>query len=79
MGQIAIYLDHELEKKVDRAARSEKISRSAWVKEAILKRIEEPGLPESWFKIWGSWEGKQSSEDLLKEVRKDSFESKVQQ
>ncbi|GEM_PF-3469656 len=75
MAQIAIYLNDELEQKVSRAAQNEKISRSAWVKEAILKHIEEPGLPESWFKVWGSWEDDKSPEEIFQEIRKGSFET----
>jgi predicted transcriptional regulator len=67
MGQIAIYLENELQKKMDQRAKREGKSRSAWVKEAIEEKIQS-GLPDSWFQVWGSWEDDRSSEAILEDI-----------
>jgi hypothetical protein len=67
MGQIAIYLENNLQKKLDQRAKRAGKSRSAWVKEAIEEKIR-AGLPDSWFKVWGSWEGDRNSEEILKDI-----------
>lgn len=67
MSQIAIYLDKETEKKLDRLAKKEGKSRSSWVKEAILEKMQ-TSLPETWFALWGSWEDNRSSEEILKDI-----------
>ncbi len=68
MSQIAIYIEPSLEKKLERAAKIEGKSRSAWVKEAILEKIN-ARLPEGWFKIWGSWEDTRSTEEILSDIK----------
>lgn len=67
MSQIAIYIEPELEKKLDRAARLEGKSRSAWVKEAILEKIN-ARLPEAWFKVWGTWEDDRTVDEILDDI-----------
>ena len=74
MSQLAIYIDETTQKKVDRAAKLEGKSRSSWVKEAILEKIE-GSIPESWFKLWGSWEDKRSTDEILKDIDKGYQES----
>lgn len=68
MSQIAIYIEPEIEKKLQRAAKLEGKSRSAWVKEAILEKIS-ARLPEGWFKVWGTWEDTRSAKEILEDIR----------
>lgn len=68
MSQIAIYIEPQLEKKLNRVARLEGKSRSAWVKEAILEKIN-ARLPEGWFKLWGAWEDNRSPEKILEDIK----------
>lgn len=75
MSQIAIYIEPPLEKKLSRAAKLEGKSRSAWVKEAILEKINAK-LPEGWFKVWGSWEDNRSPEKILKDVKSGYVEQR---
>lgn len=74
MGQIAIYLDDDLEKMVDRAAKLGQRSRSAWVKEAILEKIHGAKLTEAWFQLWGTWEDERSTEEILKDIDQGALE-----
>ncbi|MBI2336794.1 MAG: CopG family transcriptional regulator [Deltaproteobacteria bacterium] len=67
MGQIAIYLEDELQKKVDKLSKHEGKSRSAWVKEAIEQKMS-AGLPTSWFEIWGTWQDDRSPKKILQEI-----------
>ncbi len=62
---------------MEHAVKIERKSRSAWVKEAILQKIQS-GLPEGWFKLWGSWEDKRSPAKILKDIRSHQKESKRQ-
>lgn len=68
MAQIAIYIEPELEKKIECASKTAGKSRSAWVKEAIEEKIGR-GLSESWFSLWGSWEDTRSPEEILKDIK----------
>ncbi|MBF0493430.1 MAG: hypothetical protein HQM15_11710 [Deltaproteobacteria bacterium] len=75
MSQIAIYLEENIQKQLDRAVKLEGKSRSAWVKEAIVEKINS-GLPDSWFKLWGTWEDNRSPEEILKDIRSNNIGSK---
>lgn len=68
MPQLAIYLDHQTYKKMDRAVRASHASRSAWVREAIEDKINS-GITEDWFKLWGTWEDKRPVRKILKDIK----------
>lgn len=72
MSQIAIYIEPQLEKKLNRAAKLEGKSRSAWVKEAILEKIN-AHLPEGWFKVWGTWEDGRSTKEILEDIKSSGY------
>jgi hypothetical protein len=71
MSQIAIYLNDEVQKLLDRTAKKEGKSRSAWIKEAILDKVHKD-LPKSWFQVWGSWDDARSTEEIMKDIRTDT-------
>ena len=75
MSQIAIYVDDDLQTRMDRLARKEGKSRSQWVKEAILEKLSTNRFPEEWFRLWGTWEDTRSTEDILKEIDEGLLEA----
>ena len=68
MSQLAIYLDEETARMLDRAAKKEGVSRSAWAREAIRAALRNR-LPESFFEVLGSWEDGRSAEEILEDIR----------
>lgn len=54
MGQITIYLDEELEKKVRTASENGKVSRSRWIADVIRKHLEDE-WPAEVREAAGSW------------------------
>lgn len=74
MPQLAIYIDDKTQKKIDQAAKREGKSRSLWVKEAIVQKIE-GGIPESWFNLWGSWEDTRSTDEIIQDIKRGYQES----
>ncbi len=54
MGQVTIYLDHEIENKMKNAAKSDHISVSKWVSNIIREKISTE-WPEDVVKLAGSW------------------------
>lgn len=70
VSQIAIYLDDQTAKLVAKAAKREKLSRSAWIKKAVAAQLSNK-LPESFFAVLGSWEDERSPEDIVADIRRD--------
>ena len=54
MGQVTIYLDHEIENKMKNAAKSSHISVSKWVANIIQEKMSTE-WPEDVVKLAGSW------------------------
>ncbi|MBF0387817.1 MAG: toxin-antitoxin system, antitoxin component [Candidatus Omnitrophica bacterium] len=53
MAQLTIYLDDETLKRIEKSARQEKGSVSAWVKRRLTVSLEE-GWPAGYFDLFGS-------------------------
>jgi hypothetical protein len=68
MAQIAIYLDDETAHSVERAARRDGVSRSAWIRKAVKSQLAGQ-LPESFFAVLGTWEDSRSPEQILADTR----------
>lgn len=68
MPQLAIYLDEETTKQLTEASEREGISRSAWVKRAVQSRLKNR-LPDSFFKVLGTWEDDREPEQILRDLR----------
>jgi ribbon-helix-helix CopG family protein len=68
MPQLAIYLDEQTARLLDRAARREGISRSAWVRSVVRSRVTDR-LPDAFFAVLGRWEDGRSSEEILRDIR----------
>ncbi len=68
MNKITISLESDLKKRILEVAKLENTTQSDWIKEAILYRLGSK-LPDSWFKLWGTWEDDRSSEEILKDIK----------
>jgi hypothetical protein len=61
MPQLSIYLDETALKKVEKAAKLKNVSVSRWVRESLIRSLENE-WPENFFELFGS-------------IRDDSFRS----
>jgi predicted transcriptional regulator len=68
MPQLAIYLDEELARRLARAARAAKLSRSGFVSAALREKLDER-LPGSFFEALGSWQDTRTSGEILADIR----------
>lgn len=68
MTQLAVYLDEETATLLEEASQRAKISRSAWVREAIQSHLRNR-LPESFFATLGTWEDERGPEEILRDIR----------
>ena len=76
MSQVTLYLDADTEKKMRRAARAAGVSRSAWVIDAIRRKLGED-WPESFMNLAGAWKDFPSAEELRKGVGRDARRTKI--
>ena len=73
MGQITIYLDEELEKKVRTASENGKVSRSRWIADVIRKHLEDE-WPAEVREAAGSWTDFPAPEELRSGVEYETRE-----
>ena len=71
MPQLAIYVDDELSKKLKKAIKSSGKSRSKWVADMIKAKLDND-WPGGFFKLAGSWEGGETTDQIIATVRKGS-------
>jgi hypothetical protein len=69
MSQLAIYLDEKTARLLAKAARRDRLSRSAWVKKAVEAQLANR-LPESFFQVLGTWDDGRSPEEILADIRR---------
>ena len=55
MGQVTIYLEEEIEKKMVAAAKSAHLSKSKWISKVIQEKVSNE-WPQSIVDMVGSWE-----------------------
>ena len=70
MGQVTIYLDNELENKVQRLTKSMNISKSKWVANLIKEKIADE-WPESVKNLAGAWRDLPSVEEIREGLGED--------
>jgi len=70
MGQVTIYLDNELESKVQQLTKSMNISKSKWVAELIREKMAEE-WPESVKNLAGAWTDLPSAEEIREGLGED--------
>ncbi|MDY6951949.1 MAG: CopG family transcriptional regulator [Thermodesulfobacteriota bacterium] len=69
MPQLAIYIDEELSKKLNKAIEVSGKSRSRWVADVIKAKLADE-WPEDFFDLAGSWEGEETPEEILATIRR---------
>ena len=74
MLQLAIYIDDNLSKKLNKVIKISEKSRSKWVADLIKAKLKDE-WPEDFFKLAGSWEGKETPKDIMATIRKESLVS----
>lgn len=74
MGQITIYLDEELEKKVRTASEKEKVSRSRWIADVIRQHLNNE-WPAAVREAAGSWADFPALEELRAGVEYETREN----
>lgn len=74
MGQVAIYVDDKTMRRLDKAARKDGMSRSAWVRLAVEEKLRNR-LPESFFEILGTWEDARDADAILADIRAGNREA----
>jgi len=76
MGQVTIYLEDEIEKKMSAAAKSERVSKSKWVASLIKAKVASE-WPESIDRLAGAWKDLSSAEEgranLGQDVEREAF------
>jgi hypothetical protein len=74
MGQVAIYVNDKTIEKLDRAAKKDGMSRSAWVRMAVEEKLRNR-LPESFFETLGTWEDPRDADAILADIRTSTRET----
>lgn len=69
MPQLAIYIDDNLSKKLNKAIKVSGKSRSKWVSDLIKAKLEDE-WPEDFFELAGSWVGEETPEEIMATIRK---------
>ena len=69
MPQLAIYIDDNLSKKLNKAIKVSGKSRSKWVADLIKAKLEDE-WPEDFFELAGSWVGEETPEEIMATIRK---------
>ena len=69
MPQLAIYIDDELSEKLNKAIKASGKSRSKWVADLIASTLRDE-WPEDFFELAGSWEGEETPEEIMANIRR---------
>ena len=78
MAQLAVYIDDNLSKRLDRAAKSSGKSKSKWIADAIEKSLDDQ-WPQGFFNLAGSWKDDESPEEILRRIRKGMESSETRE
>jgi predicted transcriptional regulator len=68
MAQLAIYLEDQLAKRLDKAVKASGQSKSRWVAKAIERSLQDH-WPDGFFDLAGKWQDDKSPEEIIKEIR----------
>ena len=69
MTQLAIYIDDQLSKRLDKVVKVSGKSKSKWVSEAIKMALQDQ-WPEGFFKLAGSWEDDVGPDEIMGRIRR---------
>ena len=73
MPQMAIYLDEQLARRLEKAVKVSGKSKSRWVAEAIKRSLEDQ-WPDGFFDLAGSWKDDVGSDEIMDRIRKGAEE-----
>lgn len=76
MAQLALYVEDDLLKRLDRAAKQAGVSRSRFVARVLAQQLEER-LPETFFEVLGSWEDERSPTQIIRDLRRAPRDRRV--
>jgi hypothetical protein len=71
MAQIALYLDEKIARQVAAASKRERVSRSAWIRDAVAAKLA-GRLPDSFFAVLGTWEDSRQPDEIMADIRRDA-------
>ncbi|WP_058023138.1 CopG family transcriptional regulator [Pseudohongiella spirulinae] len=71
MGQVTIYLEDDIEKKMNAAAKSSQLSKSKWIAQLIKEKVANE-WPPSIVQMAGSWDNFPTLEEIRKTQNDDS-------
>ena len=78
MAQLAVYIDDNLSKRLDKAAKSSGKSKSKWIADAIEKSLDDQ-WPQGFFNLAGSWKDDEDPEEILRRIRKGMESSETRE
>jgi hypothetical protein len=76
MAQLALYVEDQLLKRLDRAAKEAGVSRSRFVAGVLAERLDER-LPATFFEVLGSWEDDRSPAKIVRDIRRAPRDRRV--
>ena len=68
MSQLAIYIDDQLARKLDKAVKASGKSKSKWVAGAIKRSLQDQ-WPDGFFDLAGSWEDDLRPDEVMSRIR----------
>ncbi|MFC1750197.1 CopG family transcriptional regulator [Pseudomonadota bacterium] len=71
MGQVTIYLEEDIEKKMVEAAKSAHLSKSKWISKLIQDKVANE-WPQSVVELAGAWEDFPSIDEIRKDEGTDT-------
>ena len=69
MPQLTIYLDDEMAKALETAAKQQRKSRSALAQEALRAHLAKR-FPQWWYALLGSLDDERTTEEIMQDIRK---------
>ena len=76
MGQLTIYIDNDIEKKVNNMVKKSGMSKSKWVAELIREKTAN-SWPDSVIQLAGAWKDIPTAEDIRKNMGRDADREKI--
>jgi len=76
MGQVTIYLEDEIEKKMRTAAKAMHISQSKWIAGIIKEKISDE-WPKSISKLAGAWQDLPTAEEIRGTIGDDAVREEL--
>jgi len=75
MAQLSLYINDEISRRLDEVAAAEGISRSALARRALEKELgARRRFPESFFAVMGPWEDDRSANEILRDIRANTWQ-----